>query len=979
MKVFTTQPFQVIYSLFEHEYLGYLFESFVIQVNSKRQLTLQHQNISSKNADEFASRLDKTDFRLIELIDQIQQDAVFKRFAVKKTTLADFFLKTYDPAKGDKQLQENIEHYVQSRMSKILDLLKEKMVFIMGKDGEPTWKRVQMAPEKATVLFHFRRNEENTHYFPTIKYKGERLEFQYQDAVLVCKEPAWLLLNDVLHSFEKQVDGKKLLPFLNKKFIVVPRNVEESYYRKFVAPLVEQFDVYAKGFDIKSERYVPQPQLQFSELTVGEPAPALFAAAGQEEEEETTQLPSDGDKIVFQLSFKYGSYLVGTQETRNISVNVEKTEESYIFHRLHRDQEKELAFLRELSSRGLEIRNGKAVMDKPKAFGWLNTYAKALEELGFTLKQSQSEKNYFIGETSVNVGINESNDWFDIYGTVKFGPYEIPFIKLRNHILTKRREYTLPNGQIAIIPEEWFTQYLELFAFSEGEDEMKLRKHHLSLVSDLQNGNLAHVTMSRKLEKLREFEAVEDKPLPAGFKGELRPYQKAGYNWLHFVQEYHFGGCLADDMGLGKTVQTLAMLQHRKEHGAQSASLLVMPTSLIYNWLAEAQKFTPQLRILTYTGTYRNKNVSQFKHYDLILTSYGIVRLDHELLKKYIFDYVILDESQAIKNPNSNTSISIRELKSKHRLILTGTPVENSTLDLWSQMSFINPGLLGTQNFFKKEFLRPIEKLKDEHKTHRLHALIKPFILRRHKSQVAKELPEKIEHVTYCKMTEEQEHAYEETKSYYRNKILKNIEEQGAAKSQFMLLQGLMKLRQIANHPRMADPASEAESGKLGEVMRLTRNVVSEGHKVLIFSQFVKHLDIVRAALDERKIKYAYLDGSTKDRQAQVNNFQNDPKLPVFLISLKAGGVGLNLTAADYVFILDPWWNPAVEAQAIDRAHRIGQQNTVFTYKFITKNSVEEKILALQDKKLQMVSDLISTDEAVIKRLTKEDIESLLS
>ncbi|WP_205501265.1 DEAD/DEAH box helicase [Rufibacter psychrotolerans] len=979
MKVFTTQPFQATYSLFEHEYLGFLFESYVVQVNSKKQLTLQHQNISSKNADEFAARLDERDFELIELTDQIQQDAVFKKFAVKKTTLADFFFKTYDPAKGDKLLQENIEHYIQSRMARILDLLDDKMVFVMGKDGEPTWKRLSMATEKATVLFHFRRNDDNTHYFPTIKYKGEKLDFQYKDAVLVCKEPAWLLLNDCLYSFEKQVDGKKLQPFLNKKFIVVPRNVEESYYRKFVAPLVEQFDVYAKGFDIKSERYRPEPQLQFSELAVAEPSPALFATAGEDEEEEEIRNPSEGDRIMFQLSFRYGSYTVGTQEPKKISVSVEKTPESYVFHRLHRDLDLELFFQRELASRGLEIRNGKAVMDKPRAFSWLNTYAKTLEELGFTLKQSQSEKNYFIGETSVSVGITETNDWFDIYGTVRFGPYEIPFIKLRNHILTKRREYRLPNGQIAIIPEEWFTQYLELFAFSEGEDELKLHKHHLSLVSDLQNGNLAHVTMSHKLEKLRAFEAVEDRPLPAGFKGELRPYQKAGYNWLHFVQDYHFGGCLADDMGLGKTVQTLALLQHRKENGAQSASLLVMPTSLIYNWLAEAQKFTPQLRILTYTGTYRNKSIAQFKHYDLILTSYGIVRLDHEILKKYLFDYVILDESQAIKNPNSNTSVSIRELKSKHRLILTGTPVENSTLDLWSQMSFINPGLLGTQNFFKKEFLRPIEKLKDEHKIRRLHALIKPFILRRHKSQVAKELPEKIEHVTYCKMTEEQEHAYEETKSYYRNKILKNIEEQGTAKSQFMLLQGLMKLRQIANHPRMADPASEAESGKLGEVLRLTKNVVSEGHKVLIFSQFVKHLDIVREALDERKIKYAYLDGSTKDRQAQVANFQNDPKLPVFLISLKAGGVGLNLTAADYVFILDPWWNPAVEAQAVDRAHRIGQQNTVFTYKFITKNSVEEKILALQDKKLQMVSDLISTDEAVIKRLTREDIENLLS
>ncbi|AMM50861.1 helicase SNF2 [Rufibacter sp. DG15C] len=980
MKVYTTQPFQIIYSLLEHEYLGYLFESFVIQVNSKKQLTLQHQNISAKNADEFAARLDETDFQLIKLIDQIQQEAVFKKFAVKKGTLADFFLKTYDPVKGDKLLQENILHYVQSRMAKILALLQNKMTFIMGKDGEPTWKRIESATEKATVLFHFVRNPDNTHYFPTIKYQGERIDFQYKDAVLVCHEPAWLLLNDTLYSFEKEVDGKKLQPFLNKRFIVVPRNVEDSYYRKFVAPLVEQFDVYARGFLIKSERFTPQPQIVFSELAVAETSVALFTAGGEMLEEEEVVQPSGAEKMVFQLNFQYGTYNLPMQDAKRMSVSVEKTTDSYIFHRVHRDLEQERHFVRELASRGLEIRNGKAVLDKASAFSWLNQYASALEELGFSLKQNQSDKNYFIGETSVNIGINENNDWFDIYGTVRFGPYEIPFIKLRNHILTKRREYKLPNGQIAIIPEEWFTQYLELFAFAEGEDdELKLRKHHLALVSDLQNGNLATVTMTRKLEKLREFETVEDKPLPEGFKGELRPYQKAGYNWLHFVQDYHFGGCLADDMGLGKTVQTLAMLQHRKENGAQSASLLVMPTSLIYNWLAEAQKFTPHLRILVYTGTYRTKNVSQFKHYDVVLTSYGIVRLDSELLQKYYFDYIILDESQAIKNPNSNTSEAIRELKSKHRLILTGTPVENSIMDLWSQMSFINPGLLGTQAFFKKEFLKPIEKLKDEHKTKRLHALIKPFILRRHKSQVARELPEKIEQITYCKMTEEQEHAYEETKSFYRNKILKTIEEQGAAKSQFMLLQGLMKLRQIANHPRMADPSYEAESGKLGEVMRLTKTVVSKGHKVLIFSQFVKHLDIVRASLDERKIKYAYLDGSTKDRQAQVNTFQNDPNLPVFLISLKAGGVGLNLTAADYVFILDPWWNPAVEAQAVDRAHRIGQQNTVFTYKFITKNSVEEKILALQDKKLQLVSDLISTDEAVIKNLTKEDIESLLS
>ncbi|WP_299818248.1 DEAD/DEAH box helicase [uncultured Pontibacter sp.] len=973
MKVYTTQPFQVVYSLFEHEYLGYLFESFVVQVNSKGQLTLQHQNISAKNADEFSSRLDADDFKLIQLIDQIQQDAVLKRFATKKISPVDFFLKVYDSEKGDKTLQETISHYIQGRMGKIMELLRnDKNTFIMGKDGEPTWKRIKLAPEKASVLFHFMRNEDNTHYFPRIRYAGEKLEFQYKNASLICYEPAWLMLNDVVYSFNKPIDGKKLQPFLNKKFIAIPRSLEENYYRKFVAPLLESFDVFAKGFDIKDEKFEPSPFLTFSEILATD---AVASKVNGEQKADRGR-----SKIMFNLAFMYGQHLVQTQEAKRISVSMEKTTDTYVFHKLIRDLNHEKEFAKELNKRALEVKNGQAVLDKSEAFSWLNSNLQELEQLGFTVQQTEKNgKNYFIGEITLDVGITEKNDWFDIYGTVRFGEFEIPFIRLKNHILTKNSEFILPNGQIAVIPEEWFTQYIELFAFAEGEEQLTLKKHHMALVNDLQNGNLATVTMSRKLEKLREFESIEDQPLPAGFIGELRPYQKAGYNWLHFVQNYKFGGCLADDMGLGKTVQTLAMLQYRKENGAEAASLLVMPTSLVYNWMNEAQKFTPGLRILNYTGTYREKNVELFQEYDVVLTSYGIVRLDADLLKSYYFDYIILDESQAIKNPDSNTSRSVRELKSRHRLILTGTPVENSTMDLWSQMSFINPGLLGNQHFFRNEFLKPIEKDKDEHKTRRLHALIKPFILRRHKSQVAKELPEKIEQTIFCKMTEEQEHAYEETKSYYRNKILKNLEENGRGNTQFMLLQGLTKLRQIANHPLMTDPGYEGESAKLKEVLHMTKNVVKEGHKVLIFSQFVKHLEIIRKALDKREISYTYLDGNTKNRYEQVERFQTDQSIQVFLISLKAGGVGLNLTAADYVFILDPWWNPAVEAQAVDRAHRIGQQNTVFTYKFITKDTVEEKILALQNRKIQLVTDLISTDETIIKSLTKEDIDNLLS
>ena len=992
MKVSTAEPFQIVYSLFEHECLGHLFAAYVVQLGPRGQLTLQHQTVSGKNVHEFAAGLDATDFELVALCDQLQQEAVVKEFWPRKIATAEFFLKTYHPEKGDKPLQEAIARQVQARMGAVLARLAGKQVFIMGRDGEPTWKEIGMAPAKASILFHFRRNEDGTHYFPTIQYQSQKLDFQYKDAVLVCLQPAWLLLGDLLYTFRTEVDGRKLLPFLKKKFIVVPRQVEESYFQKFVAPLMESFEVHARGFDIRSERFVARPHLTFSdvlptlpppETPVRPPGPPRRGRIPQPKPVVPLLTGAETEQLHFELSFRYGPHLMPLGVNKPISVHLEKTPESYVFHRLLRNPAQEQATVDELHARQLRVENGQVTMPKGEAFKWLHDNTTALTELGYTVEAAATAtKNYFIGPTSVQVGIQEAGDWFDVRGTVRFGDIEVPFIRLRGHILQRRREFKLPNGQIAIIPEEWFTDYLELFAFGEETaDGLNLRRHHLALVADLQSNELATVRMGRKLAKLRDFAEVEDHPLPAGFLGELRPYQKAGYNWLRFVQDYQFGGCLADDMGLGKTVMTLSMLQQRHESGANhgAASLLVLPTSLVYNWQSEAAKFTPGLRVLAYTGTYREKNPDRFADYDVVLTSYGIVRLDTELLASYHFDYVILDESQAIKNPSSTTSQAVRQLRSRHRLILTGTPVENSTMDLWSQMSFINPGLLGTQAFFRKEFLKPIEKNQDEGRTKRLHALIKPFILRRHKSQVAKELPAKTEQLSYCLMTEEQAHAYEETKSFYRNKILQNLDEHGPASTQFLLLQGLTRLRQIANHPRLADEHYVGESGKLREVLRMLRNVVAEGHKVLVFSQFVQHLALVRAALDERQMPYAYLDGATRDRQAEVARFQETEELKIFLISLKAGGVGLNLTAADYVFLLDPWWNPAVEAQAVDRAHRIGQQRPVFTYKFITQHTVEEKILALQRRKLALVSELIATDEAVMKHLTRADIEELLS
>ncbi len=1029
MKVSPTQPFQIVYSLLDHEFLGYLIEAFVVQRNGRGELTLLNQTLSSQNVSEFAQELDERDFELVKLIDCIQQDTIVKKFNTRRLPAIDFFLKIYDPNKGDKLVQEAICSYLETIKAQIMALMPGKPFYIMGNDGNPAWSPIEWMPEPARVHFHFVRNADSTHYFPIIRYPiastaethanqarqndrippdrvtsdrvtsdrvtsdrvtsdrvtSDRVEFQFKDALMICDEPAYMMVGNRLYHFGRNVDGKKLRPFFNKNHIVVPKNIEQQYYERFVTQLIASYDVYAKGFEIRTEAMEPVPVLTVSETAqVNRQLPApLFAANAPATPDLSDEDDESGHRIAFDLSFQYGDFTFRFDSFGpSANVSLEKKGDEYIFHKIRRDQRLERQKLTFLRDTGLDLRHGRLAVSKPEAFAWLADNNQKLRETGFQLRQHGGDaKRYFLGYSSLNISISEGRDWFDIYANVCFGEFEIPFLKLRTLILAKKREFLLPNGEIAVIPEAWFTKYSELFGFLEqpdGADQLVLQKHHLALVQELARDGLAATVMSRKLERLRDFEEIEPFPLPKAFHGTLRPYQQAGYDWMNFLRQYRFGGCLADDMGLGKTVMTLAMLQGQKEAGAPDPTLLVMPTSLLYNWELEARKFTPSLRVMVYTGTYRDKNTAQFDGYDLILTSYGIVRIDIDLLSDYRFNYVILDESQAIKNPSSHITKAVMQLNAANRLILTGTPLENSTLDLWSQMSFINPGLLGSQTFFRNEFQVPIEKRHDEAKTGRLYGLIKPFMLRRNKAQVATDLPEKVESVLYCEMTPDQEKQYEEAKSYYRNLILERIEEEGLAKSQMVVLQGLTKLRQIANHPRMVDADYEGDSGKLADVLLRLESAMTDHHKVLVFSQFIKHLSVVRQYLKEKNIQYAYLDGSTTDRQSEVQRFQTDESVKLFLISLKAGGLGHNLTAADYVFILDPWWNPAIEAQAVDRAHRIGQQKTVFTYKFIAKNTVEEKILSLQRAKQQLAGSLITTEETFMKSLTKEDVLVLL-
>lgn len=595
---------------------------------------------------------------------------------------------------------------------------------------------------------------------------------------------------------------------------------------------------------------------------------------------------------------------------------------------------------------------------------------------------------------TISFNVTSGIDWFDVKAVINFGELEVSLAEIRKSLRKKERFIKLADGSIGEIPDEWLDKYKHLFGLSETkEDGFRVARHHLTLLDQLFNDN-EQITADKKFEVEREwlknFQGIAEQPLPTNFTGELRPYQKAGFDWLHFLREARFGGCLADDMGTGKTIQALCFLQSLKEQYEErnkrkrkkeprAAHLLVVPRSLVTNWEREAEKFAPGLRILNFSNAERSADIKEFDDYDIVVTTYGILLREVERLVEYEFDTVILDEAQAIKNPVSESAKSVRLLKCRNRLTLTGTPVENNTFELWSQFAFLNPGLLGSADYFRQEFTNPIERQQNEDTTKSLRRLVYPFILRRTKDQVALDLPPRSEKILWNEMEPAQRKLYNLTRDEYRAKILKLIEDKGVKDARFRILEGLLRLRQICNHPKLVQPTYKGSSAKLDTLMENLETLGAEGHKALIFSQFVQMLKLIEASLKKAKIPYTYLDGSTINRQARVDTFQTDEKIKVFLISLKAGGVGLNLTAADYVIHVDPWWNPAVEMQATDRAHRIGQDKPVFVYKLMMRDSVEEKILQLQERKRTLVKQLISTEAGFFKSLTADDITALFS
>jgi SNF2 family DNA or RNA helicase len=601
--------------------------------------------------------------------------------------------------------------------------------------------------------------------------------------------------------------------------------------------------------------------------------------------------------------------------------------------------------------------------------------------LGFSeLKDNKLNPN----KAKINIEILSGQDWFDTDIDIKFGKQKVSLKYLHKAIRNKSKFVQLGDGTLGILPEEWIQKFEGYFNAGEVvEDVVRTPKVNFAAISALYEDEMLSKELKLELasyhEKINDFSAITRVEVPETLNGVLREYQKQGLNWLNFLDEFGFGGCLADDMGLGKTIQVITFILLQKQQGKQPANLIVVPATLIFNWQEEMKKFGPSLNVHTIYGADRIKTVKIFDEYDVVLTSYGTLLNDIRFLKEYRFNYVFLDESQTLKNPSSQRYQSVALLKSRSKVMLTGTPLENNTFDLYGQLSLACPGLLGNKQHFKDQYAMPIDKFKDTRKALELQNKVSPFILRITKRQVATELPDKTEMVIYCEMGDEQRKVYDSYRNEYR-KYLMNQEQEDLGRQSMHILKGLTILRQICDSPALLknDVFYGNASAKMDVLMEELESKAPQ-HKILIFSQFVSMLELIRAELQLRGIAFEYLTGQTKDRAAAVHGFTVKENVRVFLISLKAGGIGLNLTEADYVYLVDPWWNPAVENQAIDRAYRIGQKKNVVAVRLICPDTIEEKILNLQESKRTLVEDLIKTDGNLLKSLSRTDLIELFS
>jgi non-specific serine/threonine protein kinase len=778
-----------------------------------------------------------------------------------------------------------------------------------------------------------------------------------------CDNSLLFLYNHTFYLWEKPEDVLQAEKFLKNGNIKLNKENWSGHMQKTIMPLTKEYKV---EFD----------KSLVKEVKSGEPEVKLM-------------LQEKGDYLVFQPIFTYKGF--ETRATDKETITIPDGDKILI---VHRNKEAEQRFIDKLSllhSQFIRPQEGNGLVLKGVDVlrnNWFFLFVDAMKEDKVPVFGFEALKNFRFNTArpSTHIHVSSGLDWFDAKVEIDFGGQRVGINDIKKALAGKQSFVQLGDGTLGILPDEWLKRYSLLFKVGDGKnDKLRLSKYHMSVIDELyENRDASELSfaLDEKFERLREFKNIPEIEPPVELMPILRPYQTSGYQWLSYLNDVGWGGILADDMGLGKTIQALTMLQHYKTTEGHLKAIVVCPTTLIYNWENEIRKFTPSLTWKIHHGSLRTRDIEELQRVNVVITTYGTLRSDIQVLLKIFYDYVVLDESQAIKNPASKVTKAACLLTAKNRLCMSGTPLQNNTFDIFAQMNFLNPGLLGSMDFFRNEFATPIDKFGEQDQKEHLRKLLYPFILRRTKEQVAKDLPEKTETILFCEMEKEQRKIYDAYRNSYRDKIMGVIDEQGIDKSQLTILQGLMKLRQICDSPAILNEEDKYpnHSIKLEELSREIEENIGE-HKALVFSQFLGMLALIKAKLKEQNIPFEYFDGSstTTERQNAIENFQNNDDCRVFLISLKAGGVGLNLTAADYVYIVDPWWNPAVEQQAIDRTHRIGQTKNIFAYRMICIDTIEDKILQLQERKRALAKELIADDANFVKALSKADVEYLFS
>lgn len=951
--------FCLVFDLSYHTDLKYHIPKALIAKKDKESIGYIAKNANPQTLNSYEIESNGISNDLLVLCDRLNPNTLHKKYNAKNRTP-----KSLKDLLNEVNSKKIIHQYIQALLKKFLNLIADSEIPLsINLEKSQRFEKCQVFFSDVALapkLFFHKKEDYMEYRLSLFNKKKELIPIQEQFTILL-NEPSYVLHNKTIHTL-KHINANKLKPFFNKEVIQIPNRSSVEYFNKFIKKVIKKAPIEAEGFEVIT--------YNTCKSCIIKPTTTIF------------------NKVYFlELQFVYENHIFSILDTnkKHIKLNHDKDGEFTVFEtkRNFKDEENYAQVLKDF---GIEFMDSKLAgfntdVNNPDIYHNISKLIEVKDKLktkSIRLDLELHRLKISDNTSSISTQYQEKNDWFDVEMTIETGRFQFPFAHLVSHLKTGRRLYELPNGSHFLIPLEWFSRFNSLVNLGKREkNSVLIQKNQFTLLEETE------IATEKEINK--DIVAYQS---TGNLKGKLRNYQKEGVNWLVKNYQMGLGSCLADDMGLGKTLQSLAYLDFVysyfegdfKEVDEQNIpsdlfsslevqdkrlkALIVSPSSLTFNWHNETQKFCPHFSSLRYVGSNRQTLQENIPKADLVFTSYGILLRDIEFLKTLSFNFLIIDESQQIKNRNSKIYKAINSIHAKHKVSLSGTPIENSLSDLWSQMQFINPNLLGNYRFFDNHFKKPIEKEKHQERLYELKSLINPYLLRRTKPEVAKDLPELSEQLYHVELASEQAKLYEKEKSKIRNHLLDiKLASENNQKKNFNLsiLKALLKLRQLANHPKLIK--EEAKSGKFEVVSTYLETLVQAQQKTLIFSSFTSHLKIYTDWCEEQNIHYNLLTGKTKpkDREKEVTDFENNDENMLFFISIKAGGTGLNLTKASYVLILDPWWNPFAELQAIGRAHRIGQTQKVNVVRFISKQTIEEKINQLQKSKKHLSESILES------------------